>query len=62
MEKHVLLSKQGSWEKITLNRPNNLNALNEPMLEQLYAAFDELENDAHCRAILLTGAGVPESV
>jgi len=45
------------WRKLTLNRPDKLNAANEEMLRALLAALDAAEADRTCRALLLTGAG-----
>jgi 2-(1,2-epoxy-1,2-dihydrophenyl)acetyl-CoA isomerase len=42
---------------ITLNRPDKLNAINEPMQAELAGALDRIEGDAAIRALLLTGAG-----
>ncbi len=45
------------WQKIVLNAPARLNAVNAPMLGRLVAALTTAEADPACRAILLTGAG-----
>jgi enoyl-CoA hydratase/carnithine racemase len=42
---------------ITLNRPDALNALSQPMVAELHRALDEGEADREVRAIILTGAG-----
>jgi enoyl-CoA hydratase len=42
---------------VTLNRPDQLNAVNVDLVGALHAAFDELAVDRTCRAIVLTGAG-----
>lgn len=42
---------------ITINRPDKLNALSRPLLEDLSAAIDEVAADEGVRAIILTGAG-----
>jgi enoyl-CoA hydratase/carnithine racemase len=41
---------------VTINR-GKVNALNLPLVEELLATLDELENSAGVRAIILTGAG-----
>ncbi len=46
-----------TYRRITLNRPDRLNALTLEMGSALLAALAEAEADATCRAILLTGAG-----
>jgi enoyl-CoA hydratase len=43
--------------QINLNRPNQLNALNRELLQELSQTLDEAKNDASVRAILLTGEG-----
>ena len=42
---------------LTLNRPSNLNALSDAMLEALMAAFVALDGDRAVRAVVLRGAG-----
>jgi enoyl-CoA hydratase len=42
---------------VTVNRPDKLNALNSTVLQELSAAFKELEGDESVRAIIMTGAG-----
>jgi len=41
---------------ITLNRPK-VNALNEPLIDELRAAFDNIEKDDDISAVILTGKG-----
>lgn len=53
----ILVEKIGNYRRITLNRPDRLNALNAAMHGELMAALDAAEADAGCRALLLTGAG-----
>lgn len=43
--------------RLTLNRPNKLNAINEKMMHELNDAFSKLDNDAAARVLVLTGAG-----
>jgi enoyl-CoA hydratase len=42
---------------LTLNRPDDLNALNSELCEALHVALDEIAADRSCRAVVLTGAG-----
>jgi enoyl-CoA hydratase len=44
--------------RVTLNRPDRRNAMNAPLLGGLYDALGALRDDAACRVIVLTGAGV----
>lgn len=53
----VLLEKRDGVAAITLNRPDKLNSFNAEMHEALARAFDDIERDAACRAVLLTGSG-----
>jgi enoyl-CoA hydratase len=53
----ILVERDGAVATVTLNRPNVLNALNLRMLDELAAAFAELNGDAAVRAVILTGAG-----
>jgi len=41
---------------ITLNRPK-VNALNEPLVDEIRAAFDDVENNDDVNAVILTGKG-----
>jgi enoyl-CoA hydratase len=43
--------------KITLNRPERLNAMNYALVAGLHDALDTLAVDRSCRVIVLTGAG-----
>jgi enoyl-CoA hydratase len=42
---------------LTLNRPDKLNAIDSAMLDALERVLAEIETDASCRAVILTGAG-----
>jgi 2-(1,2-epoxy-1,2-dihydrophenyl)acetyl-CoA isomerase len=57
MSDAIRVEPRDGWRKITLNRPDKLNAVNEAMLADLLAAFDAMEADRTCRAVLLTGEG-----
>lgn len=43
--------------RITLNRPDKLNALNQDLLNALLHTFEEAKQDKRVRAIMITGAG-----
>lgn len=43
--------------RLTLNRPDKLNALNGPLRRRLVEVFDALESDDSVRAVVLHGAG-----
>ena len=55
-EKTVLVERQGAVGVVRLNRPSALNALNAKLIEELGAAFDDLEFDPAIGAIALTGS------
>lgn len=42
---------------ITLNRPDSLNAMNRPLIEDVARAFNDANADHRTRAIIFTGAG-----
>jgi 2-(1,2-epoxy-1,2-dihydrophenyl)acetyl-CoA isomerase len=53
----LLVEPREGWVKLTLNRPNRLNAFDEELHAALAEALDEAAADPGCRAVLLTGAG-----
>jgi 2-(1,2-epoxy-1,2-dihydrophenyl)acetyl-CoA isomerase len=53
----VLYDRHDSIVTLTLNRPETLNAMNEPMMGELERILIELDADATVRAVILTGAG-----
>jgi 2-(1,2-epoxy-1,2-dihydrophenyl)acetyl-CoA isomerase len=53
----VLVSTAGGVARLTLNRPDKLNAFNAVMREELTQALEAAERDESCRVIVLTGAG-----
>jgi enoyl-CoA hydratase len=55
MADFVLASTDGPVGIVTLNRPQQLNALAGPLMEELVAALAEHEADPQIRAIVLTG-------
>ena len=52
----ILLEKGDHIAKLTLNRPERLNALNEQMFEELNLALRDVAEDAEVRVLVLTGA------
>jgi len=57
MSDTVLLAIQDHIALLTLNRPNQLNALNYQMIDRLMAHLDRIEVAPEVRAVILTGAG-----
>lgn len=57
MSEHVIAERRGRVGTITLNRPERLNAWDQPMRARLVALLDEFDKDDGIGAIILTGAG-----
>src|SRR5881397_800259 len=53
----LIVEKKNDVERITLNRPDALNAINETMGEELNAALKEADRDEKTRCLVITGAG-----
>ncbi|MEO1476869.1 MAG: enoyl-CoA hydratase [Pseudomonadota bacterium] len=53
----VLVEKTGAVAKVTLNRPDALNALSRALRAEICLIFEELATDEDVRAVVLTGAG-----
>jgi methylglutaconyl-CoA hydratase len=53
----VLYAVEGAIAKLTLNRPEKRNALNEAVIEQLKSSLRKANNDTSIKAIIITGAG-----
>ena len=47
----------GAVDEVTLNRPERLNAINQPLSDALLAYFESKRRDMETRIILLGGAG-----
>jgi enoyl-CoA hydratase/carnithine racemase len=54
---NVVYEKKGTIAYVTVNRPKVLNALNMPTWADLRTAFEDAQDDAAVRGIVLTGAG-----
>ncbi|EPX76383.1 crotonase/enoyl-CoA hydratase family protein [Salipiger mucosus] len=57
MKDLVLKELHGEIALLTLNRPEKLNAINYAMNDRLSECLDEIEDDPHVRAVVVTGAG-----
>ncbi len=53
----ITVETLGRVARLTLNRPERANALNQAMLGEIGAALDEIERDTDIRAVIVTGAG-----
>ncbi len=53
----VKYEKEGHLARITINRPEVMNALHPPANKELTAIFDDFAEDPECWVAILTGAG-----
>ena len=53
----ILLQRDGAIARLTLNRPDRLNAFTLEMLGELSDALGSLDGDDSVRVVVLTGAG-----
>jgi enoyl-CoA hydratase len=54
---NLLLERDGASAVVTINRPQVLNALNSPTIDELRRVVLELKRDAAVRSVIITGAG-----
>ncbi len=58
---YVLYEKDRAIIRITMNRPEKLNAMDFPdqggLLDQFYDALTEAEDDDYCKVVVIRGAG-----
>ena len=52
---YILVEREGPVAIVTLNRPQQLNALSYGLIKELALALEALDQDADIRAIVLTG-------
>ena len=57
MSAPLIVARDGGLVHLRLNRPQVLNALNQPMADALLGAMRAIEADAGVRAVLITGEG-----
>ncbi|MFC1864605.1 enoyl-CoA hydratase/isomerase family protein [Chloroflexota bacterium] len=53
----VIYEKKGNIAYVTLNRPEQLNATNHALREDLYQVWQEIMKDDEVRVVVLTGKG-----
>ena len=53
----VQIARDGAITRLTLNRPDKLNAFTGEMHAELRAGLTAANADAECRVVVLTGAG-----
>ncbi|MDR2122903.1 MAG: enoyl-CoA hydratase/isomerase family protein [Flavobacteriaceae bacterium] len=54
---NLLVTKENKIALVTINRPQQLNALNSQTLEELSACFSALDTDNEIRVVIITGSG-----
>jgi methylglutaconyl-CoA hydratase len=57
MYETLLLSREGSFAVLTLNRPDRRNALSPTLMAELLDALGRLEAEPAIRTVIITGAG-----
>ncbi len=53
----AIMERRGDVALLTFSRPDQLNAMNGAMVEEIIAGLAEVEDDATLRALVLRGAG-----
>ncbi len=56
--KNILVNTDKNIAHITINRPNQLNALNKETIMELGNAMDSLNSNSSIRVVIITGSGV----
>ena len=54
---NILVSRNGHITTITVNRPNQLNALNKQTISELHDAFYQANEDTEVGVVIITGSG-----
>jgi len=57
MSETILVEREGRVAILTVNRPDKLNALNEPVRTDMLAALAQIETDDSVGVVVITGAG-----
>ena len=55
--RNLLSADHGGVRRITINRPDKLNALNRETIGELHIAFEQARNDDSVRVVILAGGG-----
>jgi len=53
----IKFERDGALAIITLNRPEKMNSLSDPLLAEFRAAMDACDRDESVRAVIVTGSG-----
>ncbi len=57
MDGAIEVTQDGPITTVTLHNPDKLNAMSRAMWRELKAVFEAIQADAHCRCVLVRGAG-----
>jgi enoyl-CoA hydratase len=55
--RNLLLDDRGAVRRISINRPEKLNALNRETISELHVAFDQARSDDTIRVVIMAGSG-----
>lgn len=55
--KSIIYAKRGAIARITLNRPDKMNALSDLLMAELQQALEQADGDNDVRVIVISGAG-----
>ena len=55
--RNLLLDDRGAVRRISINRPEKLNALNRETIGELHIAFEQARHDDAIRAVVMAGSG-----
>ncbi|MFC2027993.1 enoyl-CoA hydratase/isomerase family protein, partial [Chloroflexota bacterium] len=53
----IILEKKDHIATLTLNRPDDLNALSPQVYDELYAAAEDVSSDGQTRVLVIKGNG-----
>ncbi|MDO9125732.1 MAG: enoyl-CoA hydratase-related protein, partial [Parvibaculum sp.] len=53
----LIVEKDGAVDRVTMNRPDALNAMNAQLVDELQDYFGRLYTDHSVRVVVLKGAG-----
>ena len=56
-ESNIIIQENGHVLTITINRPNQLNALNRATISELHEAIKSANQDENIGVVILTGSG-----
>ena len=57
MYQNILVEQQGQIARITINRPQHLNALNKSTISELNLCLSEMNASSSTRVVIITGSG-----